>query len=154
MARKILIGDIIEISTSKGFVYAQYTHQHEMYGGLIRILDGFFVSRPCEFDELVKQRHKFVVFFPLRAAVSRKIFEIVAHCEVPEEAKTFPIFRSGPPDRNGKVANWWLWDGTKEWMIGKLTDEQRKIPIRSILNDTALIERIESGWTPELDRRS
>jgi hypothetical protein len=153
MAHKVKIGDIIEIPTSKGLAYAQYTHQHEMYGGLIRILDGFFISRPINFDELVKRKHKFVVFFPVRAAISRKIFEIVAHCEIPEEASNFPVFRDGLPDRVGKVTNWWLWDGKKEWMIGRLTDEQRKFPIRGILNDTALIERIESGWTPETDKR-
>ena len=50
-----------------------------------------------------------------------------------------------------KVKVWWLWDGEKEWRVGEITAEQRGLPIRGVWNDTLLIERIESGWTPETD---
>lgn len=153
MPKRLSIGDIIEIPTTKGLAYAQYSHKHKQYGTMIRILDGLFESRPEDFAQLVKRKPKFVTFFPLGAAVNREIFYIVGHAEVPDEAKPFPIFRSGPPDRDGKVHNWWLWDGEKEWMVGHLSDEQRRLPIRSIVNDTALIYYIESGWTPESDSR-
>ena len=36
MAR-LKIGDIVEIETSKGNVYAQYTHKHKQYGALLRV---------------------------------------------------------------------------------------------------------------------
>ena len=154
MSKKTNFGDIIEIPTKNGLAYAQYTHRNEEYGALIRILDGVFQSRPRDFTDLVKRKHRFVTFFPLSAAVNRKIFEVVAHAEIPEEAITFPIFRSGTPLKDGKVHTWWLWDGDKSWQIGNLTEKQRKLPIEGIINDTALISRIESGWTPETDRRS
>jgi hypothetical protein len=154
--RRVKIGDIIEIPTAKGLAYAQYTHKHQQsphYGALIRVLDGLFESRPKDFADLVKKRHRFVVFFPLGAAVNRGIFSVVAHGEIPEEARSFPIFRSGFIDRDGKVDNWWLWDGEKEWDVGKLTPEQRALPILGTVNDTGLIYWIESGWTPETDSR-
>ena len=147
------IGDIIEIPTSKGLAYAQYTHKLEHYGALLRVLDGFFESRPNQFNELAEKKHKFVIFFPLGAAIRRKIFLIVGHAEIPDNAKEFPLFRAGAVGKSGKVATWWLWDGKKEWMIGDLTLEQRHLPILGVVNDTALIQRIESGWTPENDRR-
>jgi hypothetical protein len=50
-----------------------------------------------------------------------------------------------------KVDNWWLWDGVKEWRIGKISAEQRKLSFREVVNDTMLRERIEEGWTPESD---
>lgn len=109
--------------------------------------------RPNEYIELVKQKHRFIIFFPLNAAVNRKIFQVVGHEDVPDVAKDFPLFRSGTPDRNGKVRNWWLWDGKNEWRVGQITLEQHSLPIREIINDTALIYMIESGWTPESDTK-
>jgi len=153
MALNPEIGDIIEIPTSNGFAYAQYTHRHDKFGALLRVLDGFFKSRPKEFDALVKRKHRFVIFFPLGAALRRKIFPIVGHAEVPDDAKDFPIFRSGAVGKNGKVATWWLWDGKKEWRIGHLTPEQRRLPIRGVVNYAALIQMIDSFWAPETDSR-
>jgi len=155
MAKRIHIGDIVEIPTAKGLRYAQFSHEHAQpprYGALIRVLPRFFQSRPGDFSELVRQPETFVTFFPLQAAVNRKIFAVVGNCPVPDFAKPFPLFRSGVVDpATRKVKVWWLWDGEKEWKVGDITLEQRKLPLRGIWNDTLLIERIESGWTPSND---
>ena len=84
--------------------------------------------------------------------MNRAIVSIAGNVGVPDALKPFPIFRDGVADpRTGKVANWWFWDGEKEWRVGDLTHEQRLMPIRGVWNDTLLIERIETGWTPESD---
>jgi hypothetical protein len=41
--------------------------------------------------------------------------------------------------------------GTRKWRIGDLTHDQRKLPIRQVVNDTYLIDMIETGLTPETD---
>ena len=144
-----IIGDVVEISTPKGFAYAQYTHKHPQYGALLRILPGVYESRPAELSDLVTMLERFVVFFPLGSAVSRHIVSIVAHCPVPAESQKFPVFRSGVKNpETGRVDTWWLWDGKQEWKAGKLTKEQEMLPIRGIWNDTLLIERIVRGWSP------
>jgi hypothetical protein len=149
MAR-LKIGDIVEIKTGKGLVYAQYTHKHPRYGALLRILRKFYGVRPSDFTELARIRPAFMCFFPLGAAVNRGIVSIVGNVVVPTEAKAFPTFRNGVIDPStGRVKVWWLWDGEKEWRVGELTAEQRRLPILGVWNDTLLIERIESGWTPE-----
>lgn len=148
MAKKIKIGDIIEIPTAKGFAYAQFTHAHARYGALLRVLPGFFKSKPSEFSEFIQKQEIFVTFFPLQAAVNRGIFKVVTNCPVPDFANSFPLFKTGLPDPvTNKVKDWWLWDGEKEWKIGELKPEQISLPIRGVWNDTLLIERIESGWT-------
>ena len=75
------IGDVIEIPTARGLAYAQCTHQHHQYGGLIRVFDRLFEHRPTNFEDLVKGPVRFSTFLPLGAAVRRGIFEIVGHCE-------------------------------------------------------------------------
>jgi hypothetical protein len=146
--KRLKIGDIVEITTGKGLAYAHYTHKHHTpprYGALLRVFGKIHGVRPGDFTELVRNRPTFMCFFPLGAAVNRGIVSIVGNVAVPLEAQAFPTFRAG-------MANvWWLWDGEKEWRVGELTAEQRRLSIRGVWNDTLLIERIESGWTPETD---
>jgi hypothetical protein len=152
MAKKVRIGDVIEIPTAKGLSYAQFSHNHARYGALIRVMPGMSRSRPSNLAELIGGPDKFVTFFPLHAAVSRGIFEVIVNCPVPDSAKLFPLFRTGVEDpMTRKVKAWWLWDGEKEWRVGELTTEQRKLPLRGIWNDTLLVERVEAGWTPSND---
>jgi hypothetical protein len=147
---KVRIGDILEIPTAKGLAYAQYTHDDSMYGQLIRVLEKTFQRRPADFSETVQGPVQFCVFFPLKAAVRRGIFKIVGQQEVAPSNQVFPTFRSGLPDpQTNKVKTWWFWDGKEEWKVGEITEEQRKMPLSGTINDTLLIEYIETGWRPE-----
>jgi hypothetical protein len=51
------------------------------------------------------------------------------------------------------VHDWWLWDGTKQWRIGRLAAEQRKLPVAGVWNDTLLVQRVEEEWLPKTDTR-
>lgn len=147
------VGDIFEVPTAKGLVYAQYTHHHAEMGGLIRVFDRVFSERPKNFENLVHGQVRFSTFFPVTATIKRGIFKIVGHEEIAPLNKVFPVFRGGLGDpQTKKVTAWWFWDGEKEWKVGEITAEQRKMPIQEILNDRMLTHRIESGWTPETDR--
>ena len=150
--RKVKIGDVVEIRTRQGLAYAHYTHKHKLYGALLRVFNGIHDAPLNTYEDVVTQRPAFSVFFPLSAAVNKKIVSIVGNVAVPSEAQIFPIFRGGTvhPSTH-KVEVWWLWDGEREWRVGDLTDEQRTFPILGVWNDTLLIERIESHWTPETD---
>lgn len=151
MAR-IKIGDIIEIATRKGLVYAQFTDKNKLFGSLIRVFSVYFKKRPEKFDFVNEISPGIICFVPLNALIGQDIFKIVGNTAISDRNLEFPVFRAGMLDpTTGKVRIWWLWDGEKEWPIGELTREQRKLPIREIVNDTLLIERIESGWSPERD---
>ena len=147
---KLKIGDIVEIRTAKGFAYAHYTHKHKQYGALLRVFDSIYDARPSNYTDLVRQRPAFSCFFPLSAAVNKKIVSIIGNSAVPHEAQVFPTFRGGVVNPSThKVEVWWLWDGEREWRIGNLTDEQRLLPIAELWSWDLLIERLGSGWLPE-----
>ncbi len=142
-------GDVIEIETPRGLAYAQYAHKHATHGALLRVLPGLFESRPTDFSEMVQQAERFLAFFPLGAACNRGIVRVVAEERLPLSARTFPVFRHGLADANGHVKLWFLWDGQREWQVEKLSPEQRKLPLQpGVWNDTLLIERIVSDWSP------
>lgn len=146
------IGDIIEFTTPKGLAYAQYTHKDQKFGHLIRILPDTFTSRPERFDDLVERKELFFVFFPLSAATSRRLATIVSNEKIPMHSQGQPLMKKrGFITKDGKVLNWWIWDGKKEVAVERLTEEQKKFSIVEIINDTLLIERIIQGWLPEHD---
>jgi hypothetical protein len=148
----VKIGDVVEVNTEKGYAYCLYTHKHKQYGALLRVWSRQYAEPLTHFDALVREPPTFSCFFPLGAAVKRQLVRVVGRVAVPSELEPFPIFRSGMVDpATRKVAVWWLWDGTKEWRIGSLEPAQRALPISEVWNDTALRQRIESGWTPETD---
>jgi hypothetical protein len=151
------IGDIVEIETSKGLAYAIYTHRHvkpPRYGALLRVFDQLYSSRPSDFEDLVKTPIRFSTFFPLQAALNHRMVRIVANVPVPKELSPFPIFRGGNPDPvTKKVQTWWLWDGEKEWQVGDLTPDQRKLSFAATWTPKFLVARIEAGWRPETDPR-
>jgi hypothetical protein len=152
MKKRVQIGDIIEIQTAEGLAYAQYTHQHPTHGGLIRVFDLLFQNRPSDFLAVANTPVRFSTFFPVAAAIRRGIFSVVGHEKIAPDNQSFPVFRNGVADpKTKKVAAWWFWDGEKEWKVGKITPEQRRMPIVEVWNDALLIERIETGWTPAND---
>jgi hypothetical protein len=146
------IGDVVEIYTPVGFAYAHYTHKHAQYGALLRVFSKTYEAKPLDLKSVVAGHPTFSCFFPLNAAVSQKIVSIVGNFDVPDTLQAFPIFRAGVVNSNtGKVDVWWFWDGQDERRVGAISEEQRKLSIRGVWNDTMLIDRIVSGWTPETD---
>jgi len=145
MSKRPKLGDVVEISLPEnGTGYAQYTHKHKQYGALLRV---FHIREKVEkIDDLSNALHQFTTFFPLGAAVNREIVRIVGNLPIKDEFKTFPIFRAGVANQSGIVEVWWLWDGENEERVGKLSSKQMKYPIRGVINDTLLIERIYAGW--------
>ncbi len=147
--KRLRIGDVIEIQTPLGLAYAQFSHQDEQFGHLLRVLPSICEQPPESFKEMVNLKERFYVFFPLSAALSQGIVHRVANEDVPSWAQKFPLMRkAGWRDDSGKVLNWWLWDGEKEWQVDSLTPEQESLSLAQIWNDTLLIERIVEGWSP------
>jgi len=145
MNKRPKIGDIVEIPlTDGGFGYAQYTHKHKIYGGLLRVLQ--VREKVEDIARLSCALHQFTTFFPLDAAINRQIVMSIGNLPVRNEFKEFPVFRCGTANSKGVVEVWWLWDGKNEERVGKLSPKQMEYPIRGVINDTLLIARICSGW--------
>ena len=110
------IGDIIEIPTSKGLAYVQYTHQHKgpgtIWGSIIRVLQGFYKTKPSEEElaEIVNKPHRFQTFCPIYRGVNIGDWERVGNFPVPEFAQKFPIFKNtnSLPNDDPKEAIWSL----------------------------------------------
>ncbi|MDR3527898.1 MAG: hypothetical protein P4L57_11510, partial [Rhizomicrobium sp.] len=148
--KRIKIGDVIAIPTALGIAYAQYTHKHPQFGSLLRVFERIHSELPLDLSEIPNGLLRFSTFFPLGAAVNRRIFSVVGNFPVTPSNQNFPLFRDGVADlHTKKVCIWWLWDGTREWKVGALSEEQKRYPIRKIVNDTMLVYLIETDWRAE-----
>lgn len=148
----VRIGDVIALDTSKGVALAQVVHRDRLYGTLIRVLQPLFETIPADVVAAVRAPDRFYTFFPVNAAISKGIVQKIGQAPVPPEAQAFPVLRvKGDIQKNGSVSTWWLWDGTKEWPVGLLDAETRRLSIAEVVNDTLLRQRIESDWTPSAD---
>ena len=95
------IGDVIEVPTSKGLAYVQYTHQHKdppVFWSLIRVLQGFYKKRPSmeELGEVVDLPHRFQTFCPVYRVVNIGDFDRVGNFLVPASS-----FLPAPPSDEG-----------------------------------------------------
>jgi len=113
--------------------------------------DGRHVEDP---SEIAGRSTQFTTFFPLGAACRRDIARIVGLAAVPKECQAFPSFRQAlrldPFSR--APCNWLLWDGMEERIVPALDEQQRRYPIRAIMNDTLLVQLAMSGWTADKEQ--
>jgi len=144
---RLSIGSVYEIQTGRGLVYVQCTHQAKDGSAVMRLLDGFHGQRPSTFDT----KTRFLFLLPARASAHDEFLKRVGNFNLPEESRDFPIFRNGTPGPDGKVATWWFWNGDDEWKVGSLSAEERRYPLREFWSYPLLVEKIETGWTPETD---
>jgi hypothetical protein len=151
MAKRVRIGDIVQILTSGGVAYAQLTHVHGEYGYLLRVFEGTYEKIPKDWSEVVTRPVQFSAFFPLQSAVNQSLLSVVGSCPVPESLAEFPVFRSRSGGAGGSI---WLWDGISSKMLDRaLTDEEYRLPVRGIISAPLLVERIAAGYRPEVNDR-
>lgn len=150
MAKRAKIGDIVQILTSKGIAYAQFTHKHNEYGYLLAVFKGFYKSLPGDFSQIVSMKPQFFVFFPLQSALNQNLVSVVSNVPVAVGNKSFPIFRTCHRSSSGEKVNWAIWDGEKSERLGrKLNEKEKTYSMRGIISAPLLVERIEKGYRPE-----
>jgi hypothetical protein len=155
LAPVVRIGDVLEVPTPRGLAYVQYTHYQKPLGTLIRVLPGFYQSRPADFVELAKAKELYFVFCPIEALVKQELLQVASNECVPDSVVRFPSMRRRgfvrPLAKGGGVSSWTIVEGENEHRVEKLTAAQARLSIASSWNLGMLVERLTEGWLPEMD---
>jgi hypothetical protein len=157
--KKAVVGDIVEVKTSAGLAYLQYTHELDNMGSLVRVLPGLFATLPRDFENLTRQKELYFTFYTLRHAVRHGDAAIVSHEEIPDWAKPFPMMRhSADSHRTGKTLLWriiradtpfTLEELRKAPTYKELTPELEKLSTHELWPHPSMVYYLAQEWTPE-----
>ncbi|ELM3645113.1 hypothetical protein [Flavobacterium psychrophilum] len=148
--KKIILGDIFEISTPKGYAYLHYVCEDVKIGRtLLRVLQGLYLERPNNLEELSSQKERYLLFFPLKEAYKRGIVERVGFLQCDSFVK--PQKMRSEHNVKGEFLGWHIID-TDTWhrdLVKNLNPEQQKLSDWGSWNDTLLIENLINNWSLE-----
>lgn len=143
MAKKVKLGDVLQVLTSQGIAYAQVTHKHPEFGYLIRVFSGFYDAPPEDFSAVVSGPVQFSAFFVVQSAVNQGLLSVVANTPVPESLQVFPTFRSRNGGTGGSI---WLWSGGDAVRLERcLLPEELLYPTEGIISAPLLVKKLQSG---------
>ena len=134
------------IACDLGYAVGIATHDVPRIGSLIWIAEPLFDEAPT-LSEVAEIKHwRWPVFFPLSAAIRRKVVIPIGMTAVPSELQEFPLLRSR--DVRGGWVQLKFVNGVSQ-PAGPAASPA--IPRYKVVNDTRLKEMIISGWRPEQD---
>ena len=127
--------------------YVQCVAWNDELGYLIRVFNKITTQPLRSVNELRPVREMFPpVFVGLRASVRSGRWKCIG--ELPVEDFEFPKFRVTHATTPGTYADWWVWDGEREWFVGHLPPELRTLEMKRVWGDELLEERIGLGTNP------
>jgi hypothetical protein len=135
---------VFSIVCDLGFAVGIATHDVPKIGTLVWMAEPTFDDKPSIEQVKAISEWRWPIYFPLAAAIRRKIVVPIGIIPVPPVLEGFPVMRSGNK-RSGWIA-FERQDGESR-SLGRTTDPS--LPISRVVNDTALKEKIVSGWRPE-----
>ncbi|WP_299754730.1 hypothetical protein [uncultured Boseongicola sp.] len=136
------VGDIVEIETMNGLIYAQITHDHPSYPPVVVVFDGAFDRRPDHTQSITGRPPRFTALISLASALSRlgKQVTLLANEQVSDP---FPIFRTPVRDKLGEIIYWWLWDGRSLAVDTGTSGPNRDAPLREVMGAAEFWRRLE-----------
>ena len=139
-------GDVFELAVDAGFGHLQFVGTHAEYGDAIRVVPRVSAGQSDIAASLFEGAY--VTFYPLRAAVSKKLIRKVGHLPAPPLPQRL---RRAGVRVGGRVETWIIEDETGQTLYRQLSERQVSLPIAAVWNHEFLIHRIREGWRPEQD---
>lgn len=148
--KKIQLGNIYQIHTSKGLGLFQLVNLPKDSRNdveMIKVAYSLYDTIPHKMDRIFDEGF-FFVRFPVKAALRRKIIDLVGFWELyedfelPKQERTEHYFKEG----------YWIVstiEDDKFIEVEKLNDQQKLLSPSGVWNDTYLKERLEEGWRLE-----
>jgi hypothetical protein len=140
-------GDLLKVAVDGGAAHLHYLGKHPEYGDAVRVVASEFMPEAkADRDALLSSGY--VVFYPVIAAVSHGLVDVVGHhgtgTQIPSKLR-----RPGARSNDGRVLAWIIEEDGVDSLTRTLTPEERALPIAAIWNHEMLCIRIREGWRPE-----
>jgi hypothetical protein len=143
MAKRSNVGKAFWVALGSGFATGIVTYEHPQYLQLVWMAREFLEEPPTP-EDIPSLTWQWCTYFPAAAAMRQRIVEPIGVVEIPETIRTPPLMRTGVP----RLDNWIVVDADFR-SLRKATFDDRFLCPFGIINDTMLIELLESRWKPE-----
>lgn len=147
--KRLKAGDIIEIKTTKGYAYFQCMVVNKTEGDLIKVFNKVFTHQETDINTIISIEDTYFYRFPLSYALRRKLVTTIGFAEIPEDFEP-PLFMKDKHIIRGEFLGWHIVNTKTLFnrLVTELSDEEKSLSEFGIVNDTYLIEKLDSGWTP------
>ena len=146
--KKIVLGDIFELKSDKGYIYLQCVKipENRTEVELIRVYYDMHPTKTNDFN-LIQKSFYFYIGFVVQAAVNRELIEKVCNSPIETDFELPRYFRT----ENLFGEGWQIVDSItmNRQSFKKITNEQKKLSPWGIWNDTLIKEKMDKGWTLE-----
>ncbi|RKT01778.1 hypothetical protein [Chryseobacterium defluvii] len=144
------LGNLYTIDTNKGLGLFQLVNIPEDKKNeveMIRVSYHLFPDIPKDIDEVFSDDF-FYVCFPVKAALRKKVINLVGHQDLPEN---FSIPRFYRIEHYFNKGEWIIVDNKSENIeqVKSLSDDQLKLSPDGVWTDLYLKDRLEEGWRLE-----
>lgn len=145
---KIKIGDVFEIETQKGKAYLQYAYLADNGIEVIRVLSGLYSEQPEKVEDVVSEKERYLIYFPLAPAYRRKLVSLVGHFPLPKDFVK-PQYMRDIYTVRGEFLGWHIinTETLQRESVKKLSKAQKQLSPWGVWNDTLLKEKLEEGWS-------
>lgn len=145
-------GDVFQLSLNNGFGFVQCVKEApKTESEIIRVLPGAYDEKNIDnIEEIVRKRELFFLHFPVKYAINKKFFKPVGNFPVPVDSLAPRFFRTEHMVGT-EFVGWHIVDSEtlQRKLVKTLSYEERKLSEWGVISVPDLVERIESGWTPE-----
>ncbi|WP_422861153.1 hypothetical protein [Flagellimonas sp. W118] len=144
--KKIELGDVFGIETSKGRGYLQYVKVPKDTSEVekVKVFSRLFEQKPETIESVVLSEDFYYIDFPLSAAYKKKIVTFVENVPLPQGFTCPRYYRTENMfDKGWQIIDSETW---KRESVELLTQEQKKLSPWGVWNDTLLVENLENGW--------
>jgi hypothetical protein len=136
------VGVAFALVCDRGFAVGLCTHRHAAMGHLVWMATPFFDELPTTDDVVSITSWRWPVFYPLGAALHRRMVIRIGRVEIPQSLRPFPAMRGG-----GGAQPWFEHRDGRLGGLGTPT-EDRNLPIKMIVNHEMMKEMLTTGWMP------
>jgi hypothetical protein len=144
VGKRLVEGDVLEVTAPRGVIYLQFLGKHVHYGPAVAVSPKVWSTRQPLTAQLFSDAY--VTFYPATVALKEGWATVVGRLPSPGLPKRYR--RVGALEGR-RILSWVIEDADKERVTFHLSEEEQHLPIVAIWMHPFLLNRVAEGWRPE-----
>jgi len=150
---KVKYGDVFQLALSNGYGYIQCVKEApKTECEIVRVLSGVYVQDDfSNINSIVSNKEVFFLQIPVKYALKQNLLKPVGNCIVPSGSEA-PRFYRTEHTVGSEFICWHIVDAVtlQRRAVKELSAEEKKLSEWGIVTIPDLVEKIETGWIPEV----